>query len=173
MAGKERPADPFDYNFCGGERVYPVVGVNFSTACGPRNQVALGRRGKLMWLYPGADEASTRRGQVQLDEATLVRLSLLAEVTTVAESAQPVAARVMYKLGINFSARAPKYVHAAYSPAYTPARRLMDELLALVPDKPSLPDCPGYGGVFDPTLTGPARRGAHAARAQLSRNAPE
>ena len=52
---EDKPIDPFDYNFCGGERVYPIVGVNISTACGPRNQIALGRRGKIMWFFPGSE----------------------------------------------------------------------------------------------------------------------
>ena len=30
-ADNDKPTNPFDYNFCGGERVYPIIGVNFST----------------------------------------------------------------------------------------------------------------------------------------------
>jgi len=166
-AGKDRPADPFDYNFCGGERVYPIIGINFSTACGPRNQIALGRRGKLMWLFPGVDDATTHRGAVKLDEATLVRLSLLAEVASINETPALAPGPVMYKLGINFSSRTPKYVHAPYLNVYTPANRLVQEMLKLVPDQPRLPDCPGYTGVFDPTLHGPARREAHRVAKQV------
>jgi len=173
-AGKEKPADPFDFNFCGGERVYPIIGINISTACGPRNQIALGRRGKLMWLFPGVDAASTHRGTILLDDASLLRLSLLAEVASITKAPTPAEAQVMYKLGINFSARAPKYVHASYSSAYNPANRLVQAMLALVPVSPRLPDCPGYAGIFDPTLHEPARRQAHqAAPRLLGSNVPE
>jgi len=171
--GKDRPADPFDYNFCGGERVYPIVGVNFSTACGPRNQVALGRRGKLMWLFPDANGGQGRQGSYQLDEKSLTTLSLLAEVASITPPPALAEAPVIYKLGINFSARQPRYMHAPLQETYTPANRLVQALLALVPDQPQLPACPGYSGVFDPTLHGPARREAHQANTRLSRNARE
>lgn len=171
--GKEKPADPFDYNFCGGERVYPIIGVNFSSACGPRNQVALGRRGKLMWLFPDGGAGTVRQGSYQLDEKNLAALSLLAEVASITSPPALIEAPVIYKLGINFSARQPRYIHAPFSQTYTPANRLVQALLELVPDQPQLPDCPGYSGVFDPTVHGPARREAHQASTRLSRNEPD
>ena len=53
------PIDPFDYSYCGGKPVYPVIGFNFATACGPRNQIGLGRRGHLMWLFPPQREGDS------------------------------------------------------------------------------------------------------------------
>lgn len=80
LQDKDKPIDPFDYNFCGGERVYPIVGVNISTACGPRNQIALGRRGKIMWFFPGNRHSKSYKGQMKLSKDQLARLSIMAEV---------------------------------------------------------------------------------------------
>lgn len=157
---KEKPADPFDYNFCGGERVYPIVGVNIATACGPRNQVALGRRGKIMWLFPGMQKqgnlkgAKAYRGQMQLSEQQLAKLSILAEVAKITDSMEPKASKVLYKMGINFSARQPKYIFAAADGTYSPSNELLKQMLAIVPEteKIYLPDCGKAVKLFNPTL---------------------
>lgn len=159
-AAPERPIDPFDYNFCGGERVYPIVGVNIATACGPRNQVALGRRGKLMWFFPGqagsADSAARQsyQGQIKLSKEQLAKFSTLAEVAKLTDPVEPTPSRVLYKMGINFSGHQPKYIYSAYSESYTPGNELLKEMLASVPatEKPYLPDCKEPPALFDPTL---------------------
>lgn len=151
----ETPVDPFDYNFCGGERVYPIVGVNFSTACGPRNQVALGRRGKIMWFFPGASEsAPSYKGQYKLSKEQLAKLSMMAEVAKVNDNTEPQPYRVLYKMGINFSAQQPKYIYAAYTDEYTPSNELLRLMLSMVPmtEQPNLPDCGLTLSLFDPTL---------------------
>jgi hypothetical protein len=148
----EKPIDPFDFNFCGGERVYPIVGVNIATACGPRNQIALGRRGKISWSFPAYASEPAREGSFRLTDEQLGKLSLLAEVTQVASPPETVSAPVMYKLGINFSARRPAFVYAPLTDKYTPANSLLQAMLELVPDHPRLPDCEGVQGLFDPTL---------------------
>jgi hypothetical protein len=152
VSADDKPANPFDYNFCGGERVYPIVGVNIATACGPRNQVALGRRGKISWFFPAYASEPARRGSFRLTDEQLAGLSLLAEVTQVSSPPQAEPASVMYKLGINFSARRPAYVYAPLTDQYTPANSLLQAMLALVPDHPRLPECQGAQGLFDPTL---------------------
>lgn len=153
-AESEKPIDPFDYNFCGGERVYPIIGVNFSTACGPRNQVALGRRGKLMWLFPaGPGRLRSYNGQYKLNKEQLFRLSTLAEVAKITANPQPKPHKVLYRMGINFSARLPKHIFAAATNEYTPSNKLFQEMLSMVPesDKPSLPECAQKLSLFDPT----------------------
>lgn len=152
VATDDKPANPFDYNFCGGERVYPIVGVNIATACGPRNQVALGRRGKISWFFPAYESEPDVQGSYRLSDEQLAKLSLLAEVTQVSSPPETRPAAVLYKLGINFSARRPAYVYAPLTDAYTPANSLLQAILALVPDHPRLPDCEGAQGLFDPTL---------------------
>ncbi|MCG6976965.1 MAG: hypothetical protein LJE56_11305 [Acidiferrobacterales bacterium] len=165
-AGKAN--DPFDYNFCGGERVYPIVGVEFSTICGPRNMVALGRRGKIMWFFPSADGKmkTSKKGQYKLNDMQLLRLSMLAEVTQVSPPAKPVAARVQYKLGVNFSGRAFSEVHTGLTGNYLPSSQLFKAMLELVPDQPDLPDCSGSLQVFDPIKTRIEREQLH----KVSRN---
>ena len=147
------PIDPFDYNFCGGERVYPIVGVNFATYCGPRNQVALGRRGKLMWFYPQQKGQPGKTGRIKLTDAQLTKLSLLAEVSKITVTPPPTAQRVMVRMGINFSGRKPAYIHSGLVNSYSPSNELMLQMLALVPDTdtPYLPDCTQPLVVFDPT----------------------
>lgn len=159
----EAPIDPFDYAYCGGKPVYPVIGFNFSTACGPRNQIALGRRGKLMWSFPGADGTSIlHHGTRHLTVDELARLSLLAEVVQLADTPPAVTGPVMYDLGVDFQGRPYKRVHAPVSAAYTPANALFQALLALVPDAPLLPACEGPVRDFKPTLV-PAERTAASA----------
>ncbi len=150
----EQAIDPFDYNFCGGERVYPIVGVNISTACGPRNQVALGRRGKLMWFFPGDAQRPSYQGQILLSKQQLTSLGILAEVAKVTDSPEPVPSRLLYKMGINFSGRQPKYIYAAFNETYSPSNELLKQILSLVPasEKPYFPDCGQGLTIFDPTL---------------------
>lgn len=154
VADNEKPTDPFDYNFCGGERVYPIVGVNISTACGPRNQIALGRRGKLMWFFPGDKKSKQYKGNMKLSKEQLARLSILAEVAKVAENIEPVPSRTIYKMGINFSGRQPKYIYSVFDDTYTPSNALLRMMMSLVPasEKPYFPDCGPTLTVFDPTL---------------------
>lgn len=150
---KEGPIDPFDYNFCGGERVYPIVGVNISTACGPRNQVALGRRGKLMWFFPGDKTQKSYKGEMKLSKEQLAKLSIMAEVAKITDSITPVPSKLIYKMGINFSGRQPKYIYSVFDETYTPSNTLLREILSLVPktEKPHFPDCGRTLTVFDPT----------------------
>ena len=151
---EDKPTDPFDYNFCGGERVYPIVGLNISTACGPRNQIALGRRGKIMWFFPGSETRKESKGRMKLTKEQLARLSILAEVAKVTDSVEPVPGKLIYKMGINFSARQPKYIYTNFDETYTPSNELVREMMRLVPtsEKPHFPDCGNVLTVFDPTL---------------------
>jgi hypothetical protein len=153
-AEKEKPADPFDYNFCGGERVYPIVGVNISTACGPRNQIALGRRGKLMWYFPGDDKHQEYKGRMELSKEQLAQLSILAEVAKVTDNIEPIPGKLIYKMGINFSGRQPKYIYSNFDETYTPSNALLRQMMSLVPviDKARFPECANQLVVFDPTL---------------------
>lgn len=155
-----KPSDPFDYNYCGGVPVYPVIGVNFATLRGPRNQVAVGRYGTLMWLFPAADGKNVLyQGQRKLSLKELKRVSLLAEVVQLADPeplSQPGA--VNYRMGINFSGRPSKRLHAILTDAYSPAHQLLQALLDLVPDKPLLPGCQPETSFFDPSLLPGERR---------------
>jgi hypothetical protein len=150
-----KPKDPFDYNFCGGERVYPIVGIEFSTICGPRNMVALGRRGKVMWFFPSVDGKmeNSKKGQFKLTEMQLLRFSLLAEVTQISPPAKPIPAKVQYKLGVNFSGRPFSAVHTGLTEKYLPSSQLLKAVLEVIPDKPELPDCGQPLRVFDPILS--------------------
>jgi hypothetical protein len=144
--------DPFDYSYCGGKPVYPVIGFNFATYCGPRNQIALGRRGKLMWSYAGADGVSiVHRGARQLDDKELARLTLLAEVAQLAEIPAFKPDRVIYDLGINFQGRPYKRVHGSGATRGSSANALFEAMRALVPDKPLLPACTDAPPDFSPT----------------------
>ena len=151
-AAEDKPTDPFDYNFCGGERVYPIVGVNIATACGPRNQIALGRRGKISWFYPAHGSEPEKKGSYRLTDEQLAKLSLLAEVVMVSSYQQPDPGRVIYKMGINFSARRPAYVYASLVDKYTPGNKLLQAMRSYVPDEPKLPDCKDSLSIFDPTM---------------------
>jgi hypothetical protein len=149
---KDKPTNPFDYNFCGGERVYPIVGVNIATACGPRNQIALGRRGKISWFYPAHGSELEKKGSYPLTDEALAKLSLLAEVVMVSNSQQLDPGSVIYKMGINFSARKPAHVHAPLTDKYTPGNKLLQAMQTYVPDKLKLPECKGALSLFDPTM---------------------
>jgi len=151
-ADNEKPANPFDYNFCGGERVYPIVGVNIATACGPRNQIALGRRGKISWFYPAHGSEPEKKGSYRLEDEQLAKLSLLAEVVMVSGSQQPDHGSVLYKMGINFSARKPAYVYASLTDEYTPGNKLLQAMRSHVPDELKLPECQDFLSLFDPTM---------------------
>jgi hypothetical protein len=152
------PIDPFDYGYCGGQPVYPVIGVNFASFCGPRNQVALGRRGKLMWVFPSADGRSAHaQGARHLSTEELKRLSLLAEVAQLADPTRSEADGLNYQMGIDFQGRPYKRLHAVLTPDYTPANELLRAMLALVPTQPLLPDCAPGARYYDPTLL-PAER---------------
>lgn len=153
-----RPIDPFDYSYCGGQPVYPVIGVNFASFCGPRNQVALGRRGKLMWVFPSADGRSAHaQGTRQLSTEELKRLSLLAEVAQFADPTRTKTDGLNYQMGIDFQGRPYKRLHAVLTPDYTPANTLLRAMLDLVPARPLLPDCAPNARYYDPTLL-PAQR---------------
>jgi len=158
------PIDPFDYSYCGGKPVYPVIGFNFATACGPRNQIGLGRRGHLMWLFPPRREGDAPvRGKLLLPEAELKRLSLLAEVVQITDPPPAAPGAVIYNLGINFQGRPDKRMRTPVSDAYTPANALYQAMLKLVPDAPVLPACEGALRDFDPTLHPAERAGIPAA----------
>jgi len=153
------PIDPFDYSYCGGEPVYPVVGYNFATSCGPRNQIALGRRGALMWSFPSQDNLTMlHRGKRQLTPEELKRLSLLAEVAQFSEPSPRRVGPVVYTVGIDFAGRPYRRLRAVLTDDYTPANELFRALLSLVPDQPLLPDCPDAAPDFDPTQLPAERR---------------
>lgn len=152
-APRLKPVDPFDYSYCGGQPVYPVIGINFSTFCGPRNQVALGRRGELMWTFPSADGTRAHaQGKRQLSEAELKRLSLLAEVAQFADPTYSSVSGMNYQMGIDFQGRPYKRLHAVLTEGYTPANELLRAMLALVPDKALLPACAQSAQYYNPTL---------------------
>lgn len=146
------PIDPFDYSYCGGKPVYPVIGFNFATFCGPRNQIALGRRGKLMWSFPGPDGVTiAHRGAIQLDDKDLARLTLLAEVAQLAEIPAFKPDPVIYDLGIDFQGRPYKRVHGSGAARGSSANVLFEAMRALVSDQPLLPACEGAPADFSPT----------------------
>jgi len=154
------PIDPFDYSYCGGKPVYPVIGFNFATWCGPRNQIGLGRRGRLMWLFPTADDQLHASGNRLLTEDVLAELLLLAEAAQLA--APPVAAQgaVRYDLGINFTGRREKHAHGVLYASSDSVQALFDALKRLVPDQPLLPVCAEAPPDFSPTRLPQVRRAA-------------
>ena len=152
VSADDKPVNPYDYNFCGGERVYPIVGVNIATKCGPRNQIALGRRGKISWFFPAHGLEPEKKGSYRLQDDQLAKLSLLAEVVMVSPSKQPEPNQVLYRMGINFSARKPTYVYAPLSDKYTPGNKLLQAMRSHIPDEPRLPDCQSVPALFDPTM---------------------
>lgn len=145
------PTDQYDYNYCGGVPVYPVIGVSFSTFCGPRNQVALGRYGTLMWLFPEPDGSKALlHGKRKLTQAELKRISLLAEVASLADPPMLQPGEVNYQLGINFPGRANKRLRGVQNTEYSPSQQLMEAMLELVPGKPAMPKCNIKADYFDP-----------------------
>lgn len=150
----EAPADPFDYSYCGGKPMYPVIGFNFSTYCGPRNQVALGRRGRLMWLYPTPDGLVHARGERQLSVKELAELKLLAQAAQLAGASSPGGGQVLYDMGINFSGQANMRAHGALSGNVDSdsVQALFAAMQGLVPDRPLLPECASEPKDFSPTL---------------------
>jgi len=151
--GEAPPADPFDYSYCGGKPMYPVIGLNFSTACGPRNQVALGRRGRLMWLYPKSEGQVHSQGERQLSRVELADLVFLAQAAQLAGTPVPRHGRVMYDLGINFSGQANKRAHGSLEARDQPdaVQALSAAMRKLIPEQPLLPDCAIVSGDFSPT----------------------
>lgn len=152
--------DPFDYSYCGGKPMYPVIGFNFGTFCGPRNQIALGRRGLLMWSFPTPEGDVHARGQRQLSPAQLARITLLAEASQLAGAPVEVDGPVVYDLGINFSGRPYKRVHGALHRKTDSAQVLFDAMQQLVPVTPLLPDCENAPRDFSPTKLPDDRRAA-------------
>jgi len=163
FAQGQMPSDPFDYSYCGGKPVYPVIGFNFATFCGPRNQIALGRRGKLMWSFPTADGTRVlARGARQLTEDELARITLLAEAAQLAESTVGGEGAVRYDLGIDFSGRAFRQVHGVVAEDKSSVMALFAAIRSLVPDTPLLPSCNESAADFQPTRL-PAERRVQAA----------
>jgi hypothetical protein len=145
------PVDPFDYAYCGGKPVYPVIGFNFSTACGPRNQIGLGRRGRLMWLFTTVDGQVHASGNRALTEAELGKLVLLAEAAQLAGAPAPAEGPVRYDLGINFTGRREKRAHGVLFAAKDSVQALFDALKRQVPAEPLLPECADAPADFSPT----------------------
>ncbi|MDH4133922.1 MAG: hypothetical protein OEV31_03970 [Gammaproteobacteria bacterium] len=144
------PVDPYDYNFCGGKPVYPVIGITFSTYCGPRNQLALGRTGTLSWLFPPHGEGEAKQGRRTLTEKELKHLSLLAEAVQLSGRGRPEPGAVIYNLGFDFPGRQIHQRYAVLSAADTPSNQLYHSMLRMAADKPLLPDCGAEMPFFDP-----------------------
>ena len=149
----DKPSNPFDPNFCGGERVYPRIGVNFATVCGPKNTVTVGRRGLFEWFFDTMDDKKPMQGKIQLPKKLLQEITLMAEVAMIADPVPAEPEKVIYVMGFDFSGRNPKSFKASFNNRQTPANELLRKLLSLVPEdqKPNLPEC-GTRMVFDPTL---------------------
>jgi len=159
MAGSA-PIDPFDFSYCGGKPVYPVIGFNFSTWCGPRNQIGLGRRGRLMWLFTTTDDRVHASGNRLLTEDVLSELVLLAEAAQLAAAPVPAQGAVRYDLGINFTGRREKRAHGVLYANPDSVQALFNALQRLVPDQPLLPDCAEAPADFSPTRLPHERRSA-------------
>jgi hypothetical protein len=173
LGAEDPPVDPFDYSYCGGKPVYPVIGFNFATVCGPRNQIALGRRGKLMWLFPSQDGSTVRaQGARQLAETELAQLTLLAEVAALAAAPQPASGAVRYELGIDFSGRPYQRVRGVLHDDGSSAMALFAAMRRLVPDAPLLPACKEAGGDFRPTRLPAERRVSAGLPEEGTRAAP-
>jgi protein SCO1/2 len=145
-------ADTIDYGFCGSQPVYPVIGFNFATFCGPRNYIVLGRRGRLEWLFPEADEQRARlHGSRQLNEEELARLTILAEAAQLAGSPAFRPHPVVYDFSVDFHGRQTKVVHGTLANTDTSANRLIEALRKLVPGEPLLTACANSPVDFSPT----------------------
>ena len=152
MPTSDRLVDPFDYSYCGGKPVYPVIGINFATACGPRNQIGLGRRGHFMWLIPSSEPGGKPSyGKRLLPEETLKKITVLAEVVQLADAPPSAAGEVMYDLGVDFQGRPYKRVHAPRNDDYSPANALFKALMAELAQVPVLPECTDPIRDFEPT----------------------
>lgn len=166
VAAPQDPAATIDYGFCGGKPVYPVVGFSFSTFCGPRNQIMLGRRGQLMWTFPEADSLRVRhQGVRELTEAQLAELQLLAEAAQIASPPAPSAGTARYELGISFVGRPIQRADGALAPDGSSAMALIEALRRLTPDAPLMPKCrnaPPPHVAFNPRLLPAERREALA-----------
>ncbi len=160
----QESATAIDYGFCGGKPVYPVIGVNFATFCGPRNQITLGRRGQLMWSFPEADGLRVRhQGVRDLTEEELAGLQLLAEAAQLASTPPPAAGTARYELGISFVGRPIQNANGVLAPDGSSAMALVDALRRLTPGAPLLPKCrnaPPLDVAFSPTLLPAERRAA-------------
>jgi len=161
-SGAMQSPDPFDYSYCGGKPMYPVIGFNFGTFCGPRNQIALGRRGRLMWSFPTPDGKVHARGQRQLSPAELDRITLLAEAAQLAGTPAAPDGPIVYDLGINFSGRPYKRAHGALNRRQDSIQNLFDVMQQMVPSAPLLPACQGAPSDFKPTRLPEERRAALA-----------
>lgn len=149
----DKPSDPFDPNFCGGERVYPRIGVNFGTVCGPRNTVTVGRRGLFEWFFDSMDNKKPLQGKKMLTKKLLREITLMAEVAMITDPVPAQPEKIIYVMGFDFSGRNPKTFKTAFNSRQTPSNELLRKLLSLVPEgqKPDLPEC-GIRMIFDPTL---------------------
>lgn len=169
------PTATIDYGFCGGKPVYPVIGVNFATFCGPRNQITLGRRGQLMWSFPEVDGLRVRHHGVRdLTGEELARLQMLAEAAQVAASPPQVAGAMRYELGISFVGRPIRSMEGVLAPDGSSAMALIEALRRLTPAAPLLPECrnaPPPDVVFSPTLLPAERRAALATMSARSAKA--
>jgi hypothetical protein len=156
--GGDAPPDPFDYSYCGGKPVYPVIGFNFATACGPRNQIGLGRRGRLMWLFTTADGRAHASGNRNLTDEEAGELMLLAEAAQLAAAPAPATGAVRYDLGINFTGRRDKRAHGVLYAHTDSVQALFDAMKRLVPAEPLLPECTDAPADFSPTRLPHERR---------------
>jgi len=107
-----------------------------------------------MWLFPaGPGRSRPYSGQYKLNKEQLFTLSTLAEVAKITANPRPKPHKVMYRMGINFSARLPKHIYSAVTKEYSPSNQLYEKMLSMVPDsdKPSLPECNKKLTLFDPT----------------------
>jgi len=154
--------DPFDYGYCGGKPVYPVIGFNFATACGPRNQIGLGRRGRLMWLFTTVDGKVHASGNRELTDDELGELVLLAEAAQLAGPPAPSSGPVRYDLGINFTGRPEKRAHGVLHARSDSVQALFDALKRRIQDEPLLPECPGAPSDFSPTRLPQERQAARS-----------
>lgn len=144
-------SDPYDYNYCGSGPAYPVIGYTFATWCGPSNQIMLGRRGTLMWMFPTEIEIDPEKRRRALTESEIKQLSLLAEAAQFSVAPQLSPGVVNYRMGIDFPGRSTKRTYGVMDESNAPANLLLKAMLELIPEKPPLPDCGEAKPFFDPT----------------------